>query len=141
MKPVLVDTNVVLRFLLADDARQSPRAKALFEQAEAGKIRLRLTHVGVAELAWVLTSFFKFDRANVGTTLRGLLLHNGVEVDDLDTVLGALERFSRINADFIDCYVATLAARTANPVASYDRDFRKFSDITCLSPEEILSGA
>src|SRR6187402_3063124 len=123
MKPYLLDTNVVLRFLLADDPKQSPQAKALFERAEAGKVVLRISHIGVAELVWVLHSFFDFERAKIATTLRGLLLHDGMEVEDLDVILAALDRFGRVKADFPDCYIATLAAGSRSPVVSYDRDF------------------
>jgi predicted nucleic-acid-binding protein len=137
VKTFILDTNVVLRFLLADDPVQSPRAKELFVLAESGRVRLRLTHVAVAELVWVLGSFFNFPRHEVGPRLRGLILHKGVEIDDQDVILGALDRFARINADFVDCYAAAIAAHRATPVASYDRDFRKFTDVTCLKPEEI----
>ncbi|MES2697101.1 MAG: PIN domain-containing protein [Verrucomicrobiota bacterium] len=138
MKTYLLDTNVALRFLLADDPQQSPKAKALFALAEAGKIRLRISHIGVAELVWVLHSFFNFERAQIATTLRGLLLHDGVEVDGLDTMLGALDHFGRIKVDFPDCYLATLSANSNSALVSYDRDFRKFSDVTCVTPDELL---
>lgn len=138
MKTFVLDTNVALRFLLADDPQQSPKAKALFELAEAGTIRLHLSHVGIAELVWVLDSFFDFERAKIGATVRGLILHNGVEVFDLDPLLAALDRFARVNADFPDCYAASVAAATSVAVTSYDRDFRKFPDVTCLAPDEIL---
>jgi predicted nucleic-acid-binding protein len=138
MKTFILDANVVLRFLLADNPAQSPKAKELFVLAESGRVRLRLTHVAVAELVWVLVSFFDFPRHEVGPKLRGLILHKGVEIDDQDVILGALDRFARINADFPDCYAAANAAHSATPIASYDRDFRKFADVTCLKPEEIL---
>lgn len=141
MSTFILDTNVVLRFLLADDPAQSPKAKALFELAESGKVRLHLSHVGVAELVWVLDSFFDFERTTIGTTLRGLLLHTGVEVENLDAALAALDRFARHNADFPDCYAATLAANAGATVASYDRDFRKFTEVKCLTPDEILRNA
>ena len=39
---------------------------------------------------------------------------------------------------FVIHYAAAIAALSATPVASYDRDFRKFTDVTCLKPKEIL---
>ena len=107
MKTFILDANVVLRFLLADDPAQSPKAKELFVLAESGRVRLRLTHVAVAELVWVLGSFFNFPRHEVGPKLRGLILHKGVEINDQDVILGALDRFARMNADFPDCYAAS----------------------------------
>ncbi len=137
MRTFILDANVVLRFLLADDPSQSPQARGLFVLAEAGRVRLRLSHVAVAELVWVLSSFYDFARQDIGVKLRGLLLHKGVEVDEQELLLNALDRFSRVNADFPDCYAAALASRSDLPIASYDRDFRKFPDVTCMKPEAI----
>ena len=39
---------------------------------------------------------------------------------------------------FVIHHAAAIAALSATPVASYDRDFRKFTDVTCLKPKEIL---
>jgi predicted nucleic-acid-binding protein len=141
MKSFVLDANVSLRFLLADDAVQSPQAKALFEAAEAGKVKLILSHVAVAELVWVLTSFFEFPRLEVGTKLRGLVLHHGVEIENQDLVLGALDCFGRINADYTDCYAAALSAQTSHAVVTYDRDFRKFTEITWHSPAEAIENS
>ena len=138
MKTFILDTNIVLRFLLADDPGQSPKAKALFELAEGGKVRLHLSHVMIAELVWTLDSFFNFQRQEISTKLRGLVLHNGIQVDDQDVVLGALTRFGLVNADFPDCHAAALAGARSCAVTSYNRDFRKFKDVTRQTPDEIL---
>lgn len=138
MKKFILDINVVLRFLLADDPVQSPKAKSLFQLAEAGKVRLFLSHVALAELVWTLDSFFEFPRQEIGTKLRGLVVHEGIDVEEQDVVLIALDRFAQVNADFPDCYAASLALAHTQSVASYDRDFRKFKDISWQTPDEIL---
>jgi len=141
MKTFVLDTNVALRFLLADDPLQSPKAHALFVLAESGAIKLRLSHIAIAELAWVLSSFFDFARQDIGLKLRGLVLHHGVVVDEPDLILNALDRFARVNADFPDCYAAALASQHAQPVATYDRDFRRFADVVAQTPDEILKAS
>lgn len=139
MRTFILDTNVVLRFLLADDPKQSPKSKALFELAEKGKIKLVLSPVILAELVWTLHSFFEFPRQEIATKLRGLLLHDGIALAELEIALRALDSFGRVNVDFPDCYAAALASANGYPVTSYDRDFRKFPDIECQLPEEILA--
>lgn len=54
MKRYLVDTNVLLRFLLADSEKLSPRAKDFFVRAEHGEWEVVLTDVGIAEATWVM---------------------------------------------------------------------------------------
>jgi len=133
-----LDTNVILRFLLADDAGQSPKAKALFELAQAGKLTLCVSHVTLAEVSWVLLSYYDFERAKLAQTLRELVLHEGVEVDESDVMLDAFDRFGKVNVDFIDCYAAALAKTRGAVVVTDDRDFRKFTDVPARRPGEIV---
>ena len=53
MKKYLLDTNMLLRFLLNDHAEQSPVAARLFRQAAERECLLILTDLGVAEAVWV----------------------------------------------------------------------------------------
>lgn len=133
-----LDANVILRFLLADDPSQSPKAKALFELAQAGKLSLAVSHVTLAEVSWVLLSYYEFERTKLARTLRELVLHEGVEVDDSDVVLDAFDRFGKVNVDFIDCYMAALAKGRSAVVVTEDRDFRKFPDVVARAPGEIV---
>ena len=133
-----LDTNVILRFLLADDPSQSPKARALFEFAQAGRLALFVSHVTLAEASWVLLSYYDFERPELARTLRALVLHEGVEVADSAVLLDAFDRFGRINVDFIDCYAAALAKARDSVVVTNDRDFRKFTDVTARRPEEVV---
>jgi len=133
-----LDANVILRFLLADDPGQSPKAKALFELAQAGKLPLFISHVTFAEVSWVLLSHYGFERGKVALTLRELVLHEGVEVDESDVLLDAFDRFGKVNVDFIDCYAAALAKARSSVVITNDRDFRKFADVTARRPEAVV---
>ncbi len=133
-----LDANVILRFLLADDRSQSPKAKALFELAQAGELILAVSHITLAEVSWVLLSYYKFERTKLAQTLRELVLHEGVEVDDSDVMLDAFDRFGKVNVDFIDYYMAAFAKSRGAVVVTEDRDFRKFPDVVARRPEEII---
>jgi len=138
MKTIILDTNVILRLLLADHPKHSLESKQLFELAESGYIRLHITEVVLAELVWTLASFFEFSRGQIATELRGLVLHDGVVMDEKDVALLALERFSAINADFADCHAAALSLTRKQSVTSFDKDFKKFKDINWKVPSQIL---
>jgi len=133
-----LDANVILRFLLADSPDQSPKIRALFELAQAGKLTLFISHVTLAETTWVLLSYYDFERGKLARTLRELLLHDGVETEETDALLDAFDRFGKVNVDFIDCYTAALAREHGVPIVSEDRDFRKFSDVTSRRLEEVV---
>lgn len=128
-----LDANVVLRFLLADHPKLSKRARILFEKSEHGSpYKLYISHVCLAEIAWVLTSFYKLDRKIVSPKLMALILHAGVTVDDLDVIIATLDNFAELKVDYIDCYNAALANRRGAKLASFDKDFKKFDEIELL---------
>jgi predicted nucleic-acid-binding protein len=81
-----VDTNVVLRLLVNDDARQGAVARRLFESDE--------TWIGVTvllEAAWVLESVYELSTDETVRALRGLLGLPNVRVEDPGVVAAALD--------------------------------------------------
>ena len=125
MKKYLLDTNVLLRFLLDDHPELSRAAAGLFQQAADEKCLLILTDLGIAEAVWVLTSFYKLERQKIAESLAKLLLKAGVYCPTLEPVLDALARFKATNCDFFDCYLAAQAASSGVAIASFDKDFEE----------------
>lgn len=135
MKKYLLDTNVLLRFLLDDHAELSRAAARLFQQAADEKCLLILTDLCIAEAVWVLTSYYKIERQKIADSLAKLLLKAGVQCPSLEPVLDALARFKATNCDFFDCYLAAQAASSGIAIASFDKDFRKFDDASLWDAE------
>jgi predicted nucleic acid-binding protein len=135
VKKYLLDTNVLLRFLLDDHPEPSVAAAGLFQQAVDEKCLLILTDLGIAEAVWVLTSYYKIERQKVADSLAKLLLKAGVQCPSLEPVLDALARFKATNCDFFDCYLAAQAASSGVAIASFDSDLRKFEDASLWDPE------
>lgn len=130
MKKYLLDTNVLLRFFLADHDELSPKATRLFQRAANRECLLILTDLGIAEAVRLLTSFYRLERKPVAEILAKLLVRAGVHCPDLDPVLDALARFKAANCDFYDCYFAAQAVAFGVGIASFDKDFSKFKDVT-----------
>ena len=104
-----LDTNVLVRFIMQDDARQSPKATKLIESLtvdEPGFVPL----VAIVELVWVLSSSYDLTRAQVVQALELLLRTKEVVVDRADHVLKALRVFKAGPADFADALIERAAA-------------------------------
>jgi predicted nucleic-acid-binding protein len=129
MKKYLLDTNLLLRFLLDDHPELSPKAARLFQQAADRKCLLILSDLSIAEAVWVLTSYYKIKRKEVAEILAKLVVRAGVHLPALDLVLDALARFKATNCDFFDCYLAAQAVASGDSVATFDKDFAKFTDV------------
>lgn len=103
-----LDTNVLVRYVMQDDPKQSRLATKLIESlgSEApGFVPL----VAVVELVWVLSSSYRLSRVQVAETLDLLLRSKEIVVDRADLVLQAQRRFASTRADFSDCLIERIA--------------------------------
>jgi len=121
-----LDTNVLVRFLVEDDADQAARAAALLRRAEAGGEPLVVSEVVTCELVWVLESAYGFGRDEIAGALRDLLSVRALKFLGLDAVQRALVAYARGRGDFAD-YVVREIARDAGceAVATFDRTILK----------------
>ena len=134
MKRYHLDANVVLRFLRDDDPQQSPAAKRLVEAGKAGQALLALSPVTVAEVFYAFRTAYKMPRPKAAKLLGTLLRSSAFELEHEARVLDALDRVEQFNVDFGDGYLAATAVETAEAVASFDQDFKKFSDLSLHVP-------
>ena len=77
-----LDTNVLVRWLVRDDERQSNRALSLFESARTDAFTLFVPVTVTLELEWVLRSRYKFDKTTVMGAFTALLETREIEFQD-----------------------------------------------------------
>jgi predicted nucleic-acid-binding protein len=135
MTEFLLDANVLVRFLVQDDPKQSPAATALFEKAERREALLHLDSLVVAECVYVLMGRYGRSRTEVVNVLLAIIQNVGVETAEANVVTDALQRFGAIHVDFPDAWLAARATQRGWPVASFDRDLDKFKDIQRFEPK------
>ena len=125
----LVDTNVLLRFLLGDDPVQSPKATALMRRVEQGKEHVLIEDGVLAETVWVLEKGLKVPRAEVVRQLVQLIDLGGVHSSGGKRVLfEALSNYGRTSCDIVDCLLAARARSRRTKVYSFDvTDFRRLN--------------
>jgi predicted nucleic acid-binding protein len=131
----LIDTNILLRFLSGEPAAQAAAARNLFAKAGAGAAVLDVSPVIVAETFYTLVSFYGIDRKTAAEKLSALLRQRGVKLRDANQVLSALVRLQTANIGFADAFLAAGAVEESVSVASFDRDFDKFKDVTRYEPK------
>src|SRR5882724_154463 len=98
-----VDTNVLLRVITRDDARQAAIADTFVEQGAW------VSTLALAEATWVLDSVYGRSANDVATAVEMLLNHKDLTVQDSDVVAAALELFrARPALGFSDCLMLQL---------------------------------
>jgi predicted nucleic acid-binding protein len=128
-----VDANVVLRFLTGDPPEMAAKALELMSRAEKGDIGLRVSHLVVAEIVWVLSSFYKYDKSQIAETLISFLGADGIFAENLTLLIQALQDMAEKNVDFVDAYLAALARAQEESICSFDNDFEKLN-VRWVSP-------
>ncbi|KNZ31035.1 MAG: twitching motility protein PilT [Methylibium sp. NZG] len=106
---IRLDTNVLVRYIMQDDERQSPKATKLIESFSAqapGFVPI----VAVVELVWVLSSSYELSRVQVAQALELLLRTKELVVDRADHVLKTLRAFNAGTADFADALIERAAS-------------------------------
>jgi predicted nucleic-acid-binding protein len=113
-----VDTNVLVRLLTRDDARQVAAAET-FVGAGAW-----VSHVVLVEAMWVLVSVYDRAPGDIATAVEMLLNHKDLTVQDAEVVAAALAVFRRKpSLSFSDCLVLEAARKAGHlPLGTFDRD-------------------
>jgi len=104
-----LDTNVLVRYLMQDDAKQAAQATRLMESLTVESPGF-VSIVSVVELGWILTSAYGLTRSQLEQALEGILRTKELVVDRADEILRALRVFRTATADLADCLIERSAA-------------------------------
>ena len=128
-----LDTNVLVRYIMQDDPKQSPKATEIVESlADIGSGYVTL--VSIVELAWVLSASFELTRAQVAQALDGIIRTKQFKIESADQVIRALRVFKVGKSDFSDC----LIERSANSAGcektiTFDVNASQHAGLTLIS--------
>ena len=106
---VVVDTNLLVRYLTEDDPAKAMSVDALLKKARLGKIKILFPSVVVAELVWVLESFYRMSREQISELVNAILHTPGIEVQDEAIISGATRFYGQTNIDFVDAWIIEFA--------------------------------
>ena len=125
----LVDTNLIVRYLVQDHEKHAKAAGRLLEACDRGEVVIVVLPAVLAECVFVLESFYEHPRFDTASALSRLVSSPGIEISEVAIHLDALARYKRTKIHFVDCLIAATAAAENVAVASFDQDLRKFTDV------------
>lgn len=116
-----VDTNVLVRLIVRDDADQVSAAEAFVARGAW------VSHLVLAETLWVLDAVYDRSPELIANAIDRLLNHKELTVQDSDAVALALVRFrARPSLGFSDCLVLEIALKAGHlPLGTFDRNLAK----------------
>ena len=118
-----VDTNVLVRLITRDDARQVAAAEDFVERGAWVPI------LALAEATWVLSSVYDVSAAGIAGAIEMLLNHSCLVLQDQDAIDGALTLFrAKPSLGFSDCLMLQLAQKSGHlPLGTFDRGLGKLA--------------
>ena len=118
---IALDTNVIIRYLVVDDAEQAEAARALMEGLTFDSQGFVCREV-VIEVVWVLERFYRFTRAQIAGVLVELTATDSLVVEAADDVARAAFTYRQGGVGFSDLMILSSAERSgAVPLHTFDR--------------------
>ena len=122
---IALDTNLLVRLLIQDDASQARAVERLFIRARRDRTQLFVADVVLCELVWVLSRRAKVSRVGIADALEQLLNAETILVSDSGVARGALAAYRTGSGDFADYLIREQAlAAGASEVVTFDRALR-----------------
>ena len=127
-KVYLIDTNVILRYLLKDHKRFSPKAKAFMQEVAKGIKKAELPSVVVVECVYVMEKYYEIPKNEIVDKLSRILNIKGILTPDKSDILAALVKYENSTADVVDCMLAAKSS-SQRVIVSFDKDFKRLKAI------------
>ena len=116
-----VDTNILVRLLVRDDAAQVKVAENFVEKGAW------VSHLVLVETLWVLDAVYERSPSQLAKAIDLLLNHETLTLQDADVVTAVLGHFrKRPTLGFSDCLILEIARKAGHlPVGTFDKNLAK----------------
>ena len=135
-KDVVIDTNLLVRYLTDDEPQKTKAVDTLLNSARKGEIKVLIPSIVIAELVWVLESFYKMMADDITGLVEAILNTPGVDTQDKLVIKGALKLYRSNKIDLIDGWIIEFAkVKGAKKIYTFDKKhFRDAEEVDIVSP-------
>jgi predicted nucleic-acid-binding protein len=127
-KKIVIDTNLLVRYLINGDQKKAAAVDNLLDKAINGEVKIIVPSVVIAELVWVLESYYQMKADAILELVEAIVNTSGLDVTDKSTVVSALRLYKNRNIDFIDAWIIEFAKeRGIKTIYTFDK--KHFRDI------------
>lgn len=122
---VLLDANVIIRFLTRDHEEHYLKSIEVFENIESGHTEALLMDFILAEVVYVLKRIYKHEKEDISSVLKKLLLYKHLYTDNKIVTFEALEIYAKRNIDFADAMLCAKKKVEGFTIVSFDKDVER----------------
>lgn len=122
----ILDTNVIVRFLVRDDEDLYSRSVKVLKNASDKNKKLLVKSVVVAEVCYVLESFYEKNRQEIATAMESFLAQKWLDVEERDVLISIWPWYLK-NLHFVDSYLIASAKTAGGKVITFDEKLAKLA--------------
>lgn len=126
----LIDTNLIIRFLVNDDPQKVSRVEHLLREKSNKNVLLDTV---VAEIIWVLLSYYSLEKEDVAEKVRALIHVDTIECNAF-LINRALTIWEKNIISYIDAYLAAVAELGNMTLYTYDKRLGTIATILVKEP-------
>ena len=120
----LIDTNIIIRFLVGDHEEHLAIATEIFRKIEQGEYEVGILESVVMEVLFVLVKFYKLPKSEVIEDLKKIIALRGV-VGNKVLLIETLNIVENKNIDFVDALICAKSRLQGYGKLSFDKDVNK----------------
>ena len=121
----LLDTNIVIRFLVGDNEEHLAKSTEYFEQIELGSMEVEILSDVLMEAFFFFFQFYKLPKIEVISDLKTILSFEGVVNKDKVILFETLSIIENKNIDFVDALICAKCKFQNYEKLSFDKDLSK----------------
>jgi len=128
-----LDTNILVRLAIDDDADQMRRARAFLAANCSAEDPGFINRVTLCEMVWVLTSSYRLGRPQIARHITDLVVSTDIVLEDTDAVRAAITRYAHTNIEFADLLIAeTNRSAGCKATATFDKRAAKLDSFMAV---------
>ena len=129
---IAIGANVLVRYLVHDDAEQAEAARLLLEAITSERPGFICREVAI-EVVWVLERAYKFTRSQIADVILELAATGGIVIEEVEDVVHAAIHYRQTGADFSDLMILAAAEHMgAGPLYTFDRRLARVDGATLV---------
>jgi len=123
----LPDTNIIIRYLVKDDADLFAKASAFFDKVKNGSEKAVILESVIAECIYVLTKIYKVPRERASESLINLLHYRGIVNKDRKELVRALMIYSKTDIDIVDSILCAKGGGAGKKLFTFDKQLNRIA--------------
>ncbi|OGK13751.1 hypothetical protein A3A93_05420 [Candidatus Roizmanbacteria bacterium RIFCSPLOWO2_01_FULL_38_12] len=126
MKTYIIDTNIILQFLLADIPIQYEKVKQIFLKAKNEKVQLFVPQIVIFEINFGLTKFYQLEKSTIIKKIESLLSTKYLQIESTDVFKRALNYYKDSSSlSLVDCFLLAKAESEDAELFTFDEKLKK----------------